>query len=95
MNYWFLKAIDALNGVNENNFILFIQEFRRALANSFSKLDGNKEINPLLVLIFLLDKMHKEMNEVDKTFIIEKEYNQYNKKKECNSKLCFKWRATR
>ena len=81
MNYWFLKAIDALNGINENNFILFIQEFRRALASSFSKLDGNKEIDPLLVLIFLLDKMHKEMNVVDKTFIMENGYNQYNKKK--------------
>jgi len=81
MNYWFLKAIDALNGINENNFILFIQEFRRALASSFSKLDGNKEIDPLLVLIFLLDKMHKEMNVVDKTFIMENGYKQYNKKK--------------
>ena len=81
MNYWYLKAVDALNGIKENNFTLFIEEFRRALASSFSKLDGNKEIDPLLVLIFLLDKMHKEMNIVDKTFIMENGYNRYNKKK--------------
>ena len=81
MNYWYLKALDALNGINENNFLIFMQEFRRALAKSYSKLDGNKEIDPLLVLIFLLDKIHKETNIYNKTFIMEKGYNQYNKKK--------------
>ena len=81
MNYLYLKAIKALDGIEENNFQLSIKEFRRALATSFSKLDGNKEIDPLLVLIFLLDKMHKEMNEVNRTFIMENGYSQYIKKK--------------
>ena len=77
MNYWYLMAIDALNGTNENNLQLFYKEFRMALANAYSKLDGNKEIDPIIVLIFILDKMHKELNEVDKNFIQEGEYNKY------------------
>ena len=41
----------------------YIEEFRRAIASYYSKLDGNKEINPLLLLSFLLVMIHKETNE--------------------------------
>ena len=80
MNYWYLKAIDAINGINENNLEKFTTEFRMALASSFSKLDGNKEIDPLFVLIFLLDKIHRETNQADPTFISENGYTNYNEK---------------
>ena len=77
MNYWYLKAMDALNGKDENNLQRFSKEFRIALANTYSKLDGNKEIDPLIVLIFILDKMHKELNVVDNNFIQNSWYTQY------------------
>ena len=44
---------------------LCIEEFRRAIASSFSKLNGNKEIDPLILLTFLLVMMHDETNEVE------------------------------
>ena len=62
INYWYLKAINALAGVEESNLKACIEEFRRAIASENSKLDGNKEIDPLYLLAFLLEKMHKETN---------------------------------
>ena len=62
INYWYLKAIKALAGFEESNLQECIEEFRRAIASENSKLDGNKEIDPLYLLAFLLEKMHKETN---------------------------------
>ena len=66
INYWYLKAIKGLAGFDEDNINLnkCIQEFRMAIASDNSKLDGNKEIDPLYLLGFLLEKMHKETNEI-------------------------------
>ena len=44
---WYLKAIDALKGINESNLQIFIDKFKRSLASSITKIDGNKEIDPL------------------------------------------------
>ena len=67
INYWYLKAIKGLAGFDEDNVNLnkCIQEFRMAIASDNSKLDGNKEIDPLYLLGFLLEKMHKETNEIN------------------------------
>ena len=68
INYWYMKAIDAISGFideDEVSLNLCIEEFRRAIATSYSKLDGSKEIDPLLLLTFLLTMMHKETNQVD------------------------------
>ena len=54
----FLKAIDAINGIKEHNQKLFTEELRREFFNKFCKLDGNKEIEPLLVLAFLLNNIY-------------------------------------
>ena len=62
INYWFLKAIRAISGIDETNLVECIYEFRRAIASENSKLDGNKEIDPIYLLAFLLQKMHKETN---------------------------------
>ena len=58
-------AIRTLQGAYDNNISEFIEEFRRAIATENSKLDGSKEIDPLYLLAFLLEKMHKEMNEIE------------------------------
>jgi len=71
ISYKYLKAIETLIGAYENNLSEFIEEFRRAIATENSKLDGSKEIDPLYLLAFLLEKMHKEMN-----FIEENELNE-------------------
>ena len=67
INYWYLKAIRALSGIEEANLIECVEEFRRAIASEDSKLDGNREIDPLYLLAFLLQKMHKETNKKDST----------------------------
>ena len=78
MSYWYLKTIEALKGINEYNLQLFIDNFRIALACTNSKLDGNKEIDPLMILVFILNKIHIELNKADKKKIIEAGYNKYN-----------------
>ena len=66
INYWFCRAIDAISGfIEEKELNSCIEEFRRAIATTYSKLDGSKEIDPLLLLTFLLLMMHKETNCVE------------------------------
>lgn len=89
MTNWFLKAIDAVNGKEEFNMQLFTDEFKRALALTYIKLDGNEEIEPILVLAFLLNKIHKEMNKIDKEQISEDAYNKYMKSSLINKNYVF------
>jgi hypothetical protein len=89
MTNWFLKAIDAVNGKEEFNMQLFTEEFKRALALTYIKLDGNEEIEPILVLAFLLNKIHKEMNKIDKEQISEDAYNKYMKSSLINKNYVF------
>lgn len=63
INYWYYKAINAISGIFEEDLKLCIEEFRRAIASENSKLDGNREIDPLYLLAFLLQKMHMETNQ--------------------------------
>jgi len=70
INYWYLEAISALSGQKEQNLTECIEEFRRAIASENSKLDGSREIDPLYLLAFLLEKMHKELNKVDEKKVI-------------------------
>ena len=62
MNNLYLNSVNAFRN-NQYDFS-FISEFRRAMALSHTKLVKDKEIDPLLVLIFILDKLHKEDNGV-------------------------------
>ena len=68
INYWYNQAINTILGLGEEQLPLntSIEEFRRAIASSYSKLDGNKEIDPLLLLTFLLVMMQKETNKEKK-----------------------------
>ena len=69
ISYWYGLVVEYLMGLKEENEQKkkipeeYIEEFRRAIASYYSKLDGNKEINPLLLLTFLLVMIHKETNE--------------------------------
>jgi hypothetical protein len=62
INYWYLSTIKAFSTNQDLNKCL--EEFRRALASENTKLDCSKEIDPIYLLAFLLEKMHREYNKV-------------------------------
>ena len=64
INFLYLKIIDAFTKNDINSFDYFAEEFRRSMALSNFKLVGDKEIDPLLVLTFILDRLHKENNNI-------------------------------
>ena len=64
INFLYLKIIDAFAKSDLNNFNYFAEELRRSMALSNFKLVGDKEIDPLLVLTFILDRLHKENNNI-------------------------------
>ena len=81
ISYWYGLLVEYLMGFKEENDKKkipeeYIEEFRRAIASYYSKLDGNREINPLLLLTFLLVMIHKEMNEFGAELDKNKENNQ-------------------
>ena len=67
INYLFLKTIKAFS--SNSNINECLEDFRRALASENSKLDCSKEVDPLYILAFILEKMHREDNSVTKTEI--------------------------
>jgi hypothetical protein len=63
-NYWFYEAYKSIVVPDEAKTLAeCLEEFRKAIASFNSKLDGNKEIDPLYLIAFLLQKMHIETNE--------------------------------
>ena len=64
ISYWFLNSIEAIDSNNNNNINLkkCYEEFRRVLASANSKIDCSKEVDPVFLFAFLLEKMHKELN---------------------------------
>ena len=69
INYWYTKAIKAFYGKGESNLKECVNEFRRVIALENSKLDGNREIDPMYLTAFLLEKMHKELNKINKNSV--------------------------
>ena len=54
---------DCLNGIKDKEKLsTAIKHFRRYFGTKNPKLDGNKEINPFYLIIFLVENMHKELN---------------------------------
>ena len=70
INYLFLKTIKAL--ASNKNLNECLEDFRRALASENSKLDCSKEVDPVYILAFILEKIHREDNKVIKTEIQKK-----------------------
>ena len=67
INYLFLKTVKALS--SNSNLNECLEDFRRALASENSKLDCSKEVDPVYILAFILEKMHREDNIITKTEI--------------------------
>lgn len=54
---------DCLNNIeNKNKWLESIKTFRRNLGTKNPKLDGDREVDPFFLLIFLVENMHKELN---------------------------------
>lgn len=54
---------DCLDNVEDKDrWIESIQNFRRNLGTKNPKLDGDREVDPFFLLVFLLENMHKELN---------------------------------
>ena len=54
---------NCLNGIKDKNkYVSAIKDFRRYFCTKNPKLDGDKEINPFYLIIFLVENMHKELN---------------------------------
>ena len=60
MNNQYLKCLDSLYKNDIQTFYFCIEEIRRTMALSYSKLVEDKELDPLLILTFILDRLHKE-----------------------------------
>ena len=69
ISYWFLQSIQAI-GNNSADVKECYEEFRRVLAGANSKIDCSKEVDPVFLFAFILEKMHKELN-VKKTTNVE------------------------
>jgi len=67
INYLFLNTVKALS--SDSNLNECLEDFRRALASENSKLDCSKEVDPVYILAFILEKMHREDNTIIKTEI--------------------------
>ena len=54
---------DCLDNIEDKNrWIESIKNFRRNLGTKNPKLDGDREVDPFFLLVFLLENMHKELN---------------------------------
>ena len=73
ISYWFLRSIEAIK--ENNNLKECYEEFRRALASANSKIDCSKEVDPVFLFAFLLEKMHKELNKKKTTIIQNNNFN--------------------
>ena len=73
ISYWFLKSIEAIK--ENKNLKECYEEFRRALASANSKIDCSKEVDPAFLFVFILEKMHKELNKKKTTIMPNKNFN--------------------
>ena len=74
ISYWFLKSINAI--LYNQNVVECFEEFRRALASANSKIDCSKEVDPISLFGFLLEKMHKELNTKKTTVVANQNVNE-------------------
>ena len=60
-SFWLLKTMKAFK--ENQNLNQCFDEFRRALASENSKLEYSKEIHPIYLYAFIIEKIHKEFNQ--------------------------------
>ena len=70
ISLYFLKTIKAVK--SGGDLIQCFEEFKRAIASENSKIDASKEVDPVYLLAFLFENIHKEGNKRIKTEVQEK-----------------------
>lgn len=65
IGFAYLRSISILRNRN-GDWIDAVNNFRQILAERNSKLEGSKEVNPQYILAFLMEKLHKEFNNVQR-----------------------------
>ena len=58
----YIQCLEAVRDTKIKVWINSINHIRQLLGQEYSKLEGGKEIDPRFVLTFLLEKLHKELN---------------------------------
>lgn len=61
---WVVKIIELIFESKKEKFNEYIEDFRLEISSKYPELEENKEINPFIFLIFLLEKIHKETNKI-------------------------------
>ena len=61
----YIQCLEAIRDTKKKVWINSINNIRQLLGQEFSKLEGGKEIDPRFVLTFLLEKLHKELNNAE------------------------------
>ena len=62
----YIQCLEAIRDTKIKNWINSINNIRQLLGQEYSKLEGGKEVDPRLVLTFLLEKLHRELNKEQK-----------------------------
>ena len=78
---------DCINNVEDKNkWIESIKNFRRYLGTKNPKLDGDREVDPFFLLLFLVENMHKELNikpkidfDINQGYLIKRKEDKTNK----------------
>ena len=78
---------ECLNNIEDKNkWMESIKNFRRYLGTKNPKLDGNGEVDPFFLLVFLVENMHKELNikpkidfDINQGYIIKRKEDKTNK----------------
>ena len=66
VSFYFLTALKSISGINESFYNDCLLEFKHAVYCENCNLSGNKsdgEIDPIYFLAFLLEELHKELNQ--------------------------------
>ena len=79
--------LDCLNSIEDNKkWEESIKNLRRYIGTKNPKLDGDKEVNLLFLVVFLVESMHKELNkqpkvevDIDQKYLIKRKEDKTNK----------------
>ena len=78
----YIECLKAARHIDKNIWMKSISNIRKLLGQEYTKLEGNKEVEPKFIFAFLVKYLHKELNKP----IINNNNNYGNK----NNHLCFK-----
>ena len=58
----YIDCLKAIRHTDKNIWVKSVNNIRQLLGQEYTKLEGNKEVNPKLIFAFLIKNLHKELN---------------------------------